>query len=151
MATVKDILDKKGSFVACMEKDATVLEAIRLMNTRRIGALVICDKERVVGIFTERDILARVVGAELDPAKTLVKDVMTSDLACAVPETTFEECREVMTAKRIRHLPVVQEHKLLGIVTSGDILYQERKKEQQTIKYLKEYIHGPYTNSSDSD
>jgi CBS domain-containing protein len=148
MATVKDILDKKGAFVACAEKEVTVLEATKLMNEKRIGALVICDKDKVVGIFTERDILVRVVAAQIDPANTPVEEVMSSPLACCLPETTLDECKDVMTDKRIRHLPVVKDKKLLGIITSGDILSQEKKKGQQTIQYLKEYIQGPFPDSS---
>lgn len=147
MVTVQDILDRKGSFVACMDSGASVLEATRLMNERRIGALVICENENVVGIFSERDVLSRVVAEERDPRTTKVGKVMTHPLACCVPETSLEECKEVMTAKRIRHLPVVKDHELLGIITSGDVLYLEKKKGQETIKYLKEYIHGPYSPS----
>jgi CBS domain-containing protein len=148
MATVKEILDKKGSFVACVEKGVTVLEATKMMNEKRIGALVICDKDKVAGIFTERDILVRVVAAQIDPATTPVEKVMTTTLACCMPETTLDECKEIMTEKRIRHLPVVKDQKLLGIITSGDVLYQEKKKGQQTIQYLKEYIQGPFPDSS---
>jgi len=151
MTTVKDVLDRKGSFVAYVNKSSTVLDATQEMNARRIGAVVVCDDSKVVGIFTERDILVRVVGGQLDPSTTLVGDVMTAPVACCVPDTTVEECRTVMTEKRIRHMPVVDENQLLGIVTSGDIMAQEKSRSQQTIKYLKEYIYGPYSHDPEED
>jgi len=149
MNTVKEILERKGSAVCCIGRKASVLEAVQEMNAHRIGAIVVNDGDRIVGIFTERDVLTRVVAQGLDPANTPVEKVMTSQLACCMPETPLEECKSVMTEKRIRHLPVVKDHRLLGIITSGDILFGEKHREQQTIKYLKEYIHGPYAASSD--
>jgi CBS domain-containing protein len=144
MATVQDILDKKGSFVAHISIKSTVVEATQEMNTRRIGAVVVCDDDRVVGIFSERDVLARVVSDQIDPAATAIGQVMTSPVACCLPETTLEECKGVMTDKRVRHLPVVKDNKLLGIITSGDIMAFEKAKHGETIKYLQEYIYGPY-------
>ena len=144
MVTVQDILDKKGDFVAHVSIKASVLETTKEMNDRRIGAVVVCDEDRVVGIFSERDVMARVVAAQVDPNTTTVGQVMTSPVACCLPETAVEECKSVMTEKRIRHLPVVKDGKLLGIVTSGDILAWEKGQHKETIKYLKEYIYGPY-------
>ena len=148
MATVQDLLDHKGSSVARVMKDQSVLDATVVMNDRRVGSVVVCEGENVVGIFTERDVLTRVVAAQLDPAATEVSSVMTSPLACCIPETTLDECKAVMTEKRIRHLPVVKDDRLLGIITSGDILAREKAKHKQTIKYLKQYIYGPYTDTS---
>ena len=147
MTTVADILKRKGSEVACMDKKKTVLDATIEMNKRRIGALVILDGDHVAGIISERDILTRIVAAKADPSATRIEQVMTSPIAICLPETTIEECKNVMTEKRIRHLPVVKNHKLMGIITSGDILYQERTKTKETIKYLEEYIQGPYSTS----
>ncbi len=151
MATVKDILHKKGAFVAPISKSHTVLAAAKEMNTRRIGALVVTDGDNVVGIFTERDILTRVVAAELDPGKTSVGQVMTSPVACCQLDTTLEECKEVMTRERIRHLPVVEQSELAGIVTSGDLLAHEAAQQKETInglhqsiEYLHQYLYGAY-------
>lgn len=144
MATVQDILKKKGSFVAAVDMSSSVLDTTKMMNEKRIGSVVVCNKDKVVGIFTERDVLTRVVSAQLDPAATTIGEVMSAPVACCLPETTIEECKDVMTDKRIRHLPVVQDNNLHGIITSGDILALEKAKGQQTIKYLNEYIFGPY-------
>ena len=142
MKTVSDILKKKGNFVAAVKIKNTVLEATQEMNERRIGSVVVCDQDKVVGIFTERDILTRVVAAQLDPATATVDQVMTAPIACCTPDTTLEELKSVITEKRIRHIPVVEDDKLMGIITIGDILAQEKVQRIETIKYLKEYIYG---------
>lgn len=144
MPTVQSILKNKGTEVLKIGEDATVLTAARLMNEHHIGALVVTRGERVVGIFSERDILNRVVARKLDPDKTLIKSVMTAPVACCTPDTTRTECRAVMRNRRIRHLPVVHEDKLLGIVSIGDILEDEGAEQQETIRYLYEYMHGEY-------
>jgi len=151
IAMVKDILAKKGPAVACIGGANTVLEAAREMNARRIGALVVTDGDSVVGIFTERDIMTRVVALQLDPGSTKVEQVMTRPVACCRPDTSLAECKAVMTAKRIRHLPVVEHNKLVGIVTSGDVLATEVSEHKEkiddlsrSIDYLHEYMHGSY-------
>ena len=144
MPTIMNILDKKGSYVANKDKTCSVLEATLEMNERHIGSVVVCSGNKVVGIFTERDILSRVVAARLDPARTMLEEVMTTPVACCLPETSVDECKGMMTEKRIRHLPVVADGKLLGIITSGDILALEKTKRQESIKYLKEYLYGPF-------
>jgi CBS domain-containing protein len=148
---VKTILQKKGAFVASVRKDQTVLEAARQMNARRIGAVVVTDGDSVLGIFTERDVMTRVVALQLDPATTKVEQVMTCPVACCRPDTPLAECRQVMTTKRIRHIPVVEGNRLVGIVTSGDILAAEVAEHRekiddlhQTIDYLNEYMYGSY-------
>lgn len=142
MATAQSILDLKGAEVATIDREASVLDAAKLMNSKHIGALVVSTGDRVVGIFTERDILNRVVAVSRDPAKTTVGDVMTAPMACARRDTKLSECRSVMTAKRIRHLPVVEDGRLYGMISSGDILATEVEDKQATIEYMHEYLHG---------
>lgn len=142
MPTAQAILDKKGTDVATVDRDATVLDAAKVMNERRIGAVVVTGGEHVVGIFTERDILNRVVATGKRAAETRVGDVMTSPMACCRRDTPLKECKSVMTDKRIRHLPVVEESKLYGLISSGDILAHERADQQATIEYLHEYLYG---------
>ena len=141
MPTAQSILDKKTGDVAIIKEDATVMEAAKIMSDRRIGSLVVGRREKVVGIFTERDVLNRVVARHLDPWETIVKDVMTTPVACCQPTTKLAECRRVMTEKRIRHLPVVEENKLLGMISSGDILALEFGEQKETIEYLHEYLY----------
>jgi CBS domain-containing protein len=136
------ILEKKGPDVATVDRAATVLDAAKLMNQRRIGALVVTAGDKVVGIFTERDILNRVVAAGSEPSRTKVGDVMTSPMACCRRDTRLAECKAVMSQKRIRHLPVVEEGKLFGIISIGDIMASEVADQQATIEYLHEYLYG---------
>src|SRR6516165_6169926 len=96
MITVMDILAHKGSKVLWIGKDATVLQAAILMNQHRVGSLVVEENDHIVGMFTERDILQRVVGENRDPATTLVEEVMTTEIACSRPETTIDEARTAM-------------------------------------------------------
>lgn len=142
MADAQSILARKGTNVATIDRSATVLEAATLMNERRIGALVVVSGESAVGIFTERDILVRVVAAGRAPEETIVGDVLTSPMACCRRDTKLAECKGVMTAKRIRHLPVVEEGKLYGMISSGDILASEMAEQQATIEYFHEYLYG---------
>src|SRR5207249_4656686 len=113
-----------------------------LMNERGIGGLIVLDGNRVAGIFTERDILRRVVAMRRDPATTKIREVMTSPVAFCRRESTLEECRSVMPEKRIRHLPVVDEKGVCGVVTIGDLMAQEVTQQEATIQYLHEYIFG---------
>ncbi len=141
MPTAQDILANKSAEVAIIGEEATVMEAAKIMSDRRIGSLVVGRRENVVGIFTERDVLNRVVARHLDPSETIVKEVMTTPVACCQPTTKLAECRSVMTEKRIRHLPVVKENRLLGMISSGDILALEAGEQQRTIEYLYEYLY----------
>ena len=142
MATVQTILAKKGRTVVSTSITDTVLDAARVMNERGIGGLIVLDGEQVAGMFTERDILRRVVAMRRDPARTPVGDVMTTPVAVCRPETTLAECRAVMTDKRIRHLPVVDGNGVCGIVTIGDLMAEEVTEHEATIQYLNEYIFG---------
>ena len=143
MPKVRDILRQKGNDVETIGPDATVLEAATRMNKRRIGALVVMHVEKVGGVFTERDVMNRVVATRKDPATTYVREVMTEKVACCTLETTVEECRTVMTNHKIRHLPVVDGDKLVGLLSSGDLLARELAAQEETIRYLQEYVTGP--------
>jgi CBS domain-containing protein len=144
MGTVADLLAKKGRNVACTSPEQPVLEAVFEMNEKRIGAVVVVDEERRVrGMFTERDVLRRVVGAEKLPRDTKVGEVMTEEVACCRPETTIDEVRSVMARHRIRHLPVCSEEgELVGIVSIGDLNAWELDGKEETIYWLNEYIAG---------
>ncbi len=144
MATVQNILERKGTQVYRVREDDTVLDAARAMNTYRVGALVVTRGETVVGIFTERDILNRVVAARRDPAQVRVGEVMTSPVAVCTPQTTRHECRVVMRNRRLRHLPVVDAGRLVGIVSIGDVLEATEAEQCETIQYLHEYMYGEW-------
>ena len=141
MDIVRDILARKGSEIVSVAPTDTVLKAARLMNDRGIGSVLVLDGGKLAGIFTERDVLRRVVAEQRDPSTALVRDVMTTSLITCQPETPIEECAAVMTGRRIRHLPVLGPDGLCGIVTSGDVLAYQLADREATIKYLNSYIY----------
>lgn len=143
MATVREILDRKGAGVYTIGKDARVLQAALLMNEHKIGALVVLEADQVVGMFTERDVLRRVVGEQRDPATTLVAQVMTTELVCCTPETTIDEARAAMKNRRIRHLPLIDgARRLQGLISIGDLNAFETSSQEHTIYLLQEYLYG---------
>ncbi len=140
MVTVKEILETKGREVVTMVAAESVLNAARLMNERGIGGVVVLEEGALVGIFTERDVLRRVVAEQRDPAKTALRDVMSAPVISCRPEATIEQCGALITERRVRHLPVVGDHGLEGIVTSGDILAHRVRDQQDTIQFLHSYV-----------
>lgn len=141
--TVREILARKGSAVSTIPASITVLEAIHLMNDQKIGALVVVDEGRMTGIFTERDVLRRVVGEERAPSKVLVADVMTTDVLCCTPRSPIDEVSRLMKDHRVRHLPVCDnDGALLGIVSIGDINAYHASDQEATVRFLNEYICG---------
>ena len=142
MAKVSNILSRKGFDVVTVTPQQSAMEAVNLMNEHRIGAVVVVDKGEVVGIFTERDLLRRIVAKGKKAEDTAVGKAMSTPVAYCTPETEIQECRLAMTQKRIRHLPVIQDKKLAGLVSIGDIMAYELSEHQTTIQYLNEYISG---------
>ena len=110
--------------VHSVRPEVSVSECVRTMNEYRIGAMLVMEGEQLVGIFTERDCLTRVVGAGLDPHSTSVAQVMTKDPVCVPPQITLEEAMKIITQQRFRHLPVVENGKVLGVVSSGDLTHR---------------------------
>jgi CBS domain-containing protein len=143
MPTVRDVLASKGQGLEFTTPSATVLEAVNQMNEHKIGALVVMDAGQVVGMFTERDVLRRVVGDERSPSATLVGQVMTSKVVCCDPNTDLEEIATLMKNRRIRHVPVCHgDGRLLGMVSMGDVNAQNASNQEATIFFLNEYIYG---------
>ena len=143
MPSALTIISEKGSQVHTIAPEATVLEAIRKMNQHRIGALVVMSGDRVAGIFTERDVLQRVVGAELEPAEITVSEVMTRDVFCAPPTTDVDELSEIMRSQHVRHIPICNESgELMGMISIGDVNAMHASHQQATIHYLNDYIYG---------
>jgi CBS domain-containing protein len=142
MATVMAILTNKGTHVLTIGKDATVIQAALLMNEHKVGALVVTEGDGVAGMFTERDVLRRVVGEQRDPAKTRVAEVMTTEVICCEPHTPIEEARGAMKNRRIRHLPVVDGGRLCGLVSIGDLNAHQMTSQEHTIHLMHEYLYG---------
>jgi CBS domain-containing protein len=143
MPTASDILSEKGSSVFSVSPEESVLSATRKMNQHRVGAVMVMNGRRVAGIFTERDVLQRVVGEERSPAEMTVEEVMTRDVVCCGPEATMEEMSEIMRSRRVRHIPICDEDGgLMGLVSIGDLNAQHATQQSMQIHYLNEYIYG---------
>ncbi len=144
MPKVQDILKSKGSEVVSIQQDAFVLDAAILMNSKRIGALTVMDGDRLVGVFSERDLLTRVIVVRKNPADTPISEVMTTQVRVCELTTSLDECSAAMTNNKIRHLPVVDDRgQLLGVLSTGDILARQFADQEATIRFMHEYITGP--------
>ena len=143
MAAIQDILKKKEAHLFTIHPEASALDAATLMNDQHVGALIVVDQDRMVGIVSERDLLRRVIAQRLEPAGTTVKQIMTEDVICGLVDDQVDEVRQVMSEKRIRHLPVVDEQgKPVGMISIGDLNAWQLDGHAQTIHYLHQYIHG---------
>ncbi len=142
---VSALLSEKASTVFSISSSATALEAVHEMNRHRVGCMLVIDDEKLVGIFTERDVLQRVVAEGLLPESTTVSSVMTSDVETLSPNTTIKKAMEAMTERRHRHLPVLDGERLLGLVSIGDITRWISQANEQEASTLRSYITGSYT------
>lgn len=143
MKTVADILKSKThSQIHTIWPSATVLEAISLMADKGIGALVVVEGEKVVGIISERDYARKVVLMERSSYNTEVSDIMTHDVITVSPGKKIEFCMELMTEKRLRHLPVLENDKLIGLISIGDLVKDIISDQQSMIRQLEQYIRG---------
>lgn len=134
------VLESKGSRVETVAPDTTVLAAVRQMNECKIGALLVTERGRPIGIFTERDVLVRVVAAGLDPDTTPVKEVMTRNPVAVRSEVTVNEAMRVSTGRRCRHLPVIDDGGLRGLISIGDLTSWVVRHQQRTIDDLHDYM-----------
>lgn len=140
------LLERKGSAVHSVPPDVTITEAVAAMNSHRIGSIVVVERGRPVGIFTERDVLQRVVGGGLDPKAMRVRDVMTTNLVTISPETTIEQTMILFAEKHCRHLPVISGGRLLGLISIGDISRWMADSHRAEAEHLKNYIAGGYSS-----
>jgi len=140
MKTVGDVLRAKAGAVFAADPDDTVYHALTVMAEKNIGALVVREGERVVGIFSERDYARQVVLKGKASKDTPIRDVMTSRVVFVRPEQDLEECMALMTDKRIRHLPVLDEAKLVGIVSIGDVVKARLEEQAHEAEALRAYI-----------
>jgi CBS domain-containing protein len=140
--TVGSILRHKGHGVWSVSPDQSVLQAISLMADKNIGALVVIAGERLVGIMSERDYARKVVLQGKSSENTPVRDIMSSPVVSVGPNDTVDECMRIITARRIRHLPVVQGETVVGIISIGDLVRKVISTQEEIIQYLQEYIVG---------
>jgi CBS domain-containing protein len=145
MTAVRNILDQKGRQVWSVHPGDTVYDAIRLMADKDVGALIVVDDGKIVGIVTERDYARNVFLKGRGSPQTLVREIMVRDVACVRPDKSIEECMAIMTARRVRHLPVIGDEELLGIVSIGDMVKSIISDREFVIEQLEHYIRGART------
>jgi CBS domain-containing protein len=144
MSSVSEILDHKGGMVLSVDIAESVFTAINLMAQVNIGAVLITDGDTISGIFTERDYLQKIALKSLSSQNTIVGDVMTKPVISADPDDSIQKCMETMTTCHCRHLPVVENGKLLGIVSIGDLVKRMLDEKQSEVEKLNQYITGTY-------
>ena len=142
MPIVADVLSSKGGQVHSVSPSTRVLDAINRMNQHKIGAVLVLHDGHVAGIFTERDVLRRVIGEQRDPARCTVAEVMTEDVICCRPETDLDEVSAIMQQKKIRHIPVCDDNGLHGLISIGDVNAYHASTQEAQIHFLSEYIYG---------
>ncbi|UCH48744.1 MAG: CBS domain-containing protein [Betaproteobacteria bacterium] len=140
MRSVQQLLEEKTPGLLSIAPTASVLDALKLMAEEDVGALVVLDGEKLTGIFSERDYARKVILFGKASKDTSVSEIMTLKVVCVRPEQTAEECMALMTEKRCRHLPVVVDKKVIGIISIGDVVRAMITDQQQTIEQLEQYI-----------
>jgi CBS domain-containing protein len=140
MGKVKDILDVKGRHVYSVEPYVMVLKAIELMCEKNIGGLLITENDKLVGIFTERDYARKLILKGKSSKDTPIGDLMTKKPFTVTPESSIEDCMKLMTEKHIRHLPVMEDDKLIGMISIGDVVKQIIAEQKNIIEHLEQYI-----------
>jgi CBS domain-containing protein len=142
MKTLKQLLSAKGREVYSIGPDAKVIEALQLMAQKDIGALVVMDGGRIIGMMSERDYARKVSLHGKSSQDATVRDIMTAEVITIHPSKTVEECMALVTERRIRHLPVCEDGRLIGLVSIGDLVKDVIADQEQTIKQLESYIHS---------
>ena len=143
MPSAKDLLAAKSwGGVVTVNPDASIRDAARVMNDRRVGSLLVTENDAVAGILTEKDVVYRVVALAKDPAEIKVREAMTRDVICVQPDRPLEEIEAIMRQERVRHVPVVDGKALLGLLSIGDVTAWHADKNAKTVEHLTAYIRG---------
>lgn len=145
MATVRDMLRTKGSEIWSVAPDTTVYDALKLMAEKNIGAVLVMDADNVMGILSERDYARKIILLGKTSADTPAREIMTERVMCVHPEETAVQCMALMTEKKFRHLPVLEDNELIGIISIGDVVKATIAEQEFIIEQLEHYIKGtPY-------
>ncbi len=140
--TISEILDQKGHQVWCISPDATVFDAIQVMADKNVGALLVTEKEKLVGIISERDYTRKIALKGKSSKETAVREILSGQVVHVGPDHTVEECLRLMTDYRIRHLPVLENGKICGVISIGDLVNWVISAQSSTIHQLQTYISG---------
>jgi CBS domain-containing protein len=147
VTTVKDLLKKRGSHVYSISPKHTVYQALQLMAEKDVGALVVMDDDRIVGMFSERDYARKLILRGRSSKNTPVGELMSTKVYFVSPDQSIENCMTLMTMKKIRHVPVMEKGKLIGMISIGDLVNKIISSQITTIKDLEDYIVGGYGTS----
>jgi len=142
MKTVKEILEAKSHRLLSIPPEASVLDALKLMAEKDVGALVVLDGDHLAGIFSERDYARKVILQGKSSKDTPVREIMTHKVVCVRPDQSVEECMALMTDKRIRHLPVLEDRRVTGVISIGDVVKEVISEQRFVIEQLEHYIHS---------
>ena len=142
MKTVHQLLETKGRAVVSVSPGAKVIDALRVMAEREIGAVLVVDNDRLVGVMSERDYARKVILKGKSSQDTYVREIMTERVVYVRPQQTVPECMALMTNKRVRHLPVLEDDRLVGVLSLGDLVKETISEQQFIIQQLENYIHG---------
>lgn len=140
MGKVRNIIEAKGNAIFSVQSDTTVYNALELMLEKSIGALLVVDAGKISGIFTERDYARKLILKGKSSKETRIREVMTSNPTTVTPETSIEDCMVLMSDKKFRHLPVVENEKLVGLISIGDVVKFVIEEQRFIIKSLEQYI-----------
>ena len=144
MTTIAQLLNVKGNQIWSIEPKATIFEALEIMSEKEIGALLVMVDGKLTGIFSERDYARKVILKGKSSKETLVEELMTKKVFYIDPQKNINDCMAMMTAKRIRHVPVIEDNQVMGIVTIGDVVNQIISEQEVTINHLENYITGSH-------
>jgi CBS domain-containing protein len=144
MKTVSMLLQQKGHEVLSIGPDAPVFAALECMAEKNCGALLVLDEGRLIGIFSERDYARKIILKGKTSKDTPVREIMTSDVVCIATERSLDDCMALMTGRRIRHLPVLEAGKLVGVISIGDVVKAVISEQEFIIEQLQSYITGGY-------
>ena len=142
MTNVRQLLEQKGRAIYSVAPEVPVLEAIRLMAQHHVGALLVMKGETLAGIVSERDYARKVILLGRSSSDTPVRDIMTSQVLTVTPDTTVERCMQLMTDKHVRHLPVTESGRVVGMISIGDLVKSVIAEQRETIEQLEHYIHS---------
>ncbi len=142
MKTVKEILEAKSHKLLSISPQTSVLDALKLMADKDVGALVVLDGDGLAGIFSERDYARKVILHGKSSKATPVSEIMTHKVVCVRPDQSVEECMALMTDKRIRHLPVLEGRQVIGVISIGDVVKEVISEQRFVIEQLEHYIHS---------
>jgi len=138
---VADILKAKGSNIFSILPDSSVYDALKIMGQKNIGALMVIEDDELMGIFSERDYARKVVLVNRTSRDTLIGEIMTANVITVAPADSIEHCMELMSIKKIRHLPVTQDGKVTGLISISDVVTAIIQSQKETISHLENYIH----------